>query len=498
MRRFWIADRRRAAIMKLIIKFFPEITIKSRQVRRRFVQQLKKNLRVLLLPIDPDVKIGGDWDSLELLVSDEPERLAAIIERLKNTPGIVHFNEIHEYPLGSLDELAQLCLERFGASLKGKTFAVRCKRVGHHGFTSTEVNQRVGTLLMAQTGAAGVSLREPEVVVALEIRNQRVFLIQARHEGMGGFPLGTMEPVLSLMSGGFDSTVASYQMLQRGLLPHFVFFNLGGRAHELGVRQVAHYLWEKYAASHRLRFISVPFEGVVADILQNVENSQMGVVLKRMMLRAASRIAYRRGYHALVTGEAIAQVSSQTLPNLAVIDQATDLLVLRPLITTSKAEIIRTARRIGTEAFSASMPEYCGVISVSPDIYSNPGKVAAAETGFDFSLLDDAVLQATYTDCCDLELDMEGSAVEVVTQALAGQVVLDIRSVDEQEARPLAIAGVEVQQVPFYQLNSRFAELDAGRAYLLYCEKGVMSQLHAQYLLDRGHDNVRVLRLPKG
>src|SRR5690554_7701043 len=84
-----------------------------------------------------------------------------------------------------------------------------------------------------------------------------------------------MEPVLSLMSGGFDSTVASYQMLQRGVLPHFVFFNLGGRAHELGVRQVAHYLWEKYAASHRLRFISVPFEGVVAEILQNVDNSQM-------------------------------------------------------------------------------------------------------------------------------------------------------------------------------------------------------------------------------
>ncbi len=484
--------------MKLIIKFFPEITIKSRQVRRRFVQQLRKNLRVLLPPLDPDLRISGDWDSLEVLTSDDPARLAAVIERLKNTPGIAHFNEIHEYPLGSLDELAQLCLGCFGESLQGKTFAVRCKRVGNHSFTSTDVNQHVGSLLMTQTGAAGVSLRDPQVVVALEIRDQRVFLIQARHEGMGGFPLGTMEPVLSLMSGGFDSTVASYQMLQRGLLPHFVFFNLGGRAHELGVRQVAHYLWEKYAASHRLRFISVPFEEVVAEILQNVENSQMGVVLKRMMLRAATRIAYRRGYHALVTGEAIAQVSSQTLPNLAVIDQASDMLVLRPLITTSKSEIIRTARRIGTEAFSASMPEYCGVISVSPDIYSNPAKVAAAESGFDLSLLDEAVLRATYTDCCDLELDMEGSEVEVVTQALAGQVVLDIRTPDEQEARPLAIAGVEVQQVPFYRLNSHFAELDAGRAYLLYCDKGVMSQLHAQYLLDRGHDNVRVLRLPKG
>jgi len=483
--------------MKLIIKFFAEITIKSPQVRKRFVSQLRKNLKVLLKPIDPELRINGNWDSLEVVTGDDPALQARVIERLCNTPGINHIHEVREYPLGSLDELAELCLERFAEQLRGRTFAVRCKRIGKHPFSSTDVNRQIGSRLMEQTGAAGVSLTDPEVQVQLEIRQQRVFLIQARHEGLGGFPLGTMEPVLSLMSGGFDSTVASYQMLQRGILPHFVFFNLGGRAHELGVRQVAHYLWERYAASHRLRFISVPFEGVVAEILQNVDNSQMGVVLKRMMLRAANRIAARRGFQALVTGEAIAQVSSQTLPNLAAIDQVSDMLVLRPLITTSKTEIIRTARRIGTEAFSSSMPEYCGVISVSPDIHTNARKVAAAEGGFDFSVLDEAIEQATSTDCCDLELDMEGSQVETVEQALAGQVVLDIRHPDEEEANPLVLEGIEVLKVPFYQLNSRFAELDDARAYLLYCEKGVMSQLHAQYLLDRGHDNVRVLRLPR-
>ncbi|EZQ17884.1 tRNA s(4)U8 sulfurtransferase [Halopseudomonas bauzanensis] len=483
--------------MKLIIKFFAEITIKSPQVRKRFVSQLRKNLKVLLKPIDPELRIAGNWDSLEIITGDDPALQAQVIERLQNTPGINHIHEVHEHELGSLDELAELCVAGFAGQLRGKTFAVRCKRIGKHPFSSTDVNRLLGSRLMEASGAAGVSLKDPDVEIQLEIRQQRVFLIQTRHEGIGGFPLGTMEPVLSLMSGGFDSTVASYQMLQRGILPHFVFFNLGGRAHELGVRQVAHYLWEKYAASHRLRFISVPFEGVVAEILQNVDNSQMGVVLKRMMLRAASRIAQRRGFQALVTGEAIAQVSSQTLPNLAAIDEACDTLVLRPLITTSKTEIIRTARRIGTEAFSASMPEYCGVISVSPDIHTNMRKVTAAEAGFNFSILDEAIEQMTSTDCCELELELEGSEVETVEQALTGQVVLDVRHPDEQEANPLVLEGVEVQAVPFYQLNSRFAELDPGRAYLLYCEKGVMSQLHAQYLLDRGHDNVRVLRLPR-
>src|SRR5690606_4044971 len=133
-------------------------------------------------------------------------------------------------------------------------------------------------------------------------------------------------------------------------------------------------------------------------------------------------------------GEAISQVASQTLPNLAVIDQVSDLLVLRPLITSSKMDIIDTARRIGTEAFSSSMPEYCGVISVNPAIRTTPAIVAEAEASFDFTILDEAVKNASYTDCSDLELDLEGAdAVELVSQARPGQVVVDIRAPDEQE-----------------------------------------------------------------
>jgi thiamine biosynthesis protein ThiI len=257
-------------------------------------------------------------------------------------------------------------------------------------------------------------------------------------------------------------------------------------------------LWERYAASHRLRFVSVPFEGVVAEILQNVENSQMGVVLKRMMLRAADRVAYRLGIDALVTGEAIAQVASQTLPNLSVIDQVAERFVIRPLITTSKLDIIDVARRIGTLEFSSSMPEYCGVISVGPAIRTTVPRVEAAEASFNFEVLSRAVESAAYSECSELgEMMEEGSPVEIVEQALTGQIVLDIRHPDEQEARPLQLDGVEVKPVPFYTLNSRFADLDPSRAYLLYCEKGVMSQLHAQYLLDEGYGNVRVLRVKR-
>lgn len=484
--------------MKLIIKFFSEITIKTKPVRKRFVRQLKGNLRVLLPRIDPEARVNGTWDSLEVSTGQNPQLQARVIDCLQHTPGISHILEVHDYPLTSLEELAERCVLVHAEQLRGKVFGVRCKRVGHHGFSSQDVAAYLGGELFERCGAAGVSLKSPDVWVRVEIRHDRVFLIQARHEGMGGFPLGTMEPVLSLMSGGFDSTVASYQMLQRGLLPHFIFFNMGGRAHELGVRQIAHHLWQRYASSHRLRFISVPFEGVVAEILKNVDDSQMGVVLKRMMLRAADQVASQLGFHALVTGEAIAQVASQTLPNLAVIDRAIERLVLRPLIATSKVEIINTARRIGTDALSSSIPEYCGVISVSPAIYTTRARVEEAEAKFDFSVLDAAVAQARSTDCDQLGEPMEGIAdVEVVSQALAGQVVIDIRHPDEQELSPLVLPDVEVKVIPFFELSSQFPKLDPARIYLLYCDKGVMSQMHAQNLLDSGHGHVRVLRPAK-
>src|SRR5690554_3811241 len=102
------------------------------------------------------------------------------------------------------------------------------------------------------------------------------------------------------MSGGYDSGVASFQFIKRGSRVHYCFFNLGGREHEAGVREVVHYLWQKYGASHRVKFISVPFEGVVTEILDKIDKGHMGVVLKRMMMRAGAAVAEKLAINALV------------------------------------------------------------------------------------------------------------------------------------------------------------------------------------------------------
>ena len=482
--------------MKLIVKVFPEITIKSPPVRKHFIRQLGKNIRSVLRDLDPALKVGGVWDNLEVETRlTDTKVLREMIERLCCTPGIVHFLEVNEYPLGDLDDITAKCKAHYADLLPGKMFAVRCKRGGKHSFSSMDVERYVGSQLRQQCGAAGITLKNPELLVRMEIRDQRLFVIHHQHNGIGGYPLGALEQSLVLMSGGFDSTVAAYQMMRRGLLTHFCFFNLGGRAHELGVMEVAHYLWKKYGSSHRVLFISVPFEEVVSELLGKVDNSHMGVVLKRMMLRAATQIAERLQIDALVTGEAISQVSSQTLPNLSVIDAATDMLVLRPLIASHKQDIIDTAEQIGTAEFAKHMPEYCGVISVNPTTKAKRPRVEYEEQQFDMAVLERA-LQRSRQVSIDHVMDELGQDVQVeeVREALPGQIVLDIRHPDAVEDEPLELAGVEVQALPFYAINSRFKALDATRQYLLYCDKGVMSRLHAHHLLSEGHANVRVYR----
>ncbi|MDD0977228.1 tRNA uracil 4-sulfurtransferase ThiI [Pseudomonas fontis] len=482
--------------MKLIVKVFPEITIKSRPVRKRFIRQLARNIRNVLKDLDPALVVDGVWDNLEVVTRIEDEKvLREMTERLTCTPGIAHFLQVEEYPLGDFDDIVAKCKAHFGHLLAGKRFAVRCKRGGHHDFTSMDVDRYVGSQLRQQCGASGIDLRNPEVEVRIEVRDKRLYVIHNQHKGIGGYPLGALEQTLVLMSGGFDSTVAAYQMMRRGLMTHFCFFNLGGRAHELGVMEVAHYLWKKYGSSQRVLFVSVPFEEVVGEILGKVDNSYMGVTLKRMMLRAATNIADRLEIDALVTGEAISQVSSQTLPNLAVIDSATEKLVLRPLLASHKQDIIDQANEIGTAEFAKHMPEYCGVISVNPTTCAKRHRLEYEEKQFDMAVLERALERARLISI-DHVIDELGQDIEIeeVSQALAGQVVIDIRHPDAQEDQPLELDGIEVTTLPFYALNSRFKDLDPTRQYLLYCDKGVMSRLHAHHLLSEGHANVRVYR----
>lgn len=483
--------------MKYLVKYSPEMTIKSRPVRTRFAKQLRQNLLAQLKRFSPEIKVSGNWDYVEINVPEHLESERRSVEKvLTSTPGICFSERVRHFTFDDLDEVLSHTLEICSDKLSGKTFAVRCKRTGKHPFNSMDVEKFVGSGINLKTEAAGVNLGSPEVAVKLEIRDKELYICEDTLPGLNGFPLGTQDGVLSLLSGGFDSSVSSYFSMRRGLLTHFCFFNLGGREHEIAVKEVALYLWMQFGSTHPVKFVSVPFEGVVAEILQHVDNSQMGVVLKRMMLRAASRVARKLKIDALVTGESVAQVSSQTLRNLAVIDEVTEMLVLRPLAMMEKQDIVDTARTIGTEQFSAVIPEYCGVISVKPTTRARLHKIEREEKHFDMAVLDQAIENSVteFIDHIVLGSEIPEKTLRIVSAPEAGEIILDIRHPDEEEQKPLALDSNTVEHIPFYKLNSAFPELPEKNHYLLYCAKGLMSRLHASYLQEQGYANVGVYR----
>ncbi|MHA6310419.1 MULTISPECIES: tRNA uracil 4-sulfurtransferase ThiI [Pantoea] len=481
--------------MKFIIKLFPEITIKSPSVRLRFIKILASNIRNVLKTVSEDIAVVRYWDHIEVR-SKNPALGEIIPDELTRIPGIHHVLAVEDREYTDIHHIFEQTLAQYRDSLEGKSFCVRVKRRGKHSFSSQDVERYVGGGLNQHIESARVQLKNPDVTVNLEVEENRLTLVTARYEGLGGFPIGTQEDVLSLISGGFDSGVSSYMLLRRGSRVHYCFFNLGGAAHEIGVRQVAHYLWNRFGRSHRVRFVAINFEPVVGEILEKVDDGQMGVVLKRMMVRAASIIAERYGVQALVTGEAVGQVSSQTLTNLRLIDNASDTLILRPLISHDKEHIIKVAREIGTEDFASTMPEYCGVISKSPTVKAVKAKIEAEEQNFDFAILNRVVEEATNVDIRTIAEQTEEEVVEVETVASLGDndIVLDIRAIDEQEENPLKLSATEVKSLPFYKLSSQFGDLDQNRTWLLYCDRGVMSRLQALYLHEQGFKNVKVYR----
>ena len=465
---------------KFILKLFPEIMIKGSSAKRQMVGQLYTNLLSLLERISPEINVRKFSDKMEVLTPIE--YLPEVRQKLLDTSGIEKILEVLQFDnMDSLDKIKEQVGRIVIESLKDKTFVVRAKRTGKHSFNSMELERSVGGYLLAHSQAKKVDLKNPEVIVQMELIESQLNIITTKYDGLSGFPIGTQGDILSLMSGGFDSTVASYLTMKRGIKTHFVFFNLGGDAHEIGVKQVALYLWSKFGSSHKVKFITVDFADVVEEIFRSTPPTYMGVTLKRLMIMAAQDIADELEIDALLTGESVAQVSSQTLRNLALIDEVSRKLILRPLSTMNKPEIIAIAEDIGTRHFAESMPEYCGVISQNPITHGSFKRMEKVAQKFDYDVLSKAVKESKHIYVHEVAKNVTDMAAVEIVSTLDTQeyTVIDIRPEDECIELPC-----KTIKIPFHKLKREFKELPKEHKYLLYCDKGIMSQLHAQYLRD--------------
>ena len=467
-------------------------------------RQLKENITIPLKTLSPEIIITGGWDRVEIETPDTVEIFQNMERILARTPGIaftlagkriansteIPKNPSFTFPDGEskgtaeMEHIASVITESYQAHLQNMSFVVRIKRSGVHSFTSPEIERFVGGVILQNIPSARVDLHTPQIMVTAEIKEKTLFIPHKKIMGMGGFPIQKLNRVLMLISGGYDSGVAAYLMMKRGCAVDFCFFNLGGQAHEVGVKQVSYYLSKEFSHGYVGNIFTVPFEGVVKDLLENTPARYRGVLLKRMMLRSAEQIAKEGKHIALVTGESLAQVSSQTLKNLTVIEDAVQIPVFRPLLTMEKQEIITLAEKIGTEVFARSMPEYCGVISQKPSTGSDKKDILEAESHFHFPVLEDAIVRKKREGVQQVEMNVADIGnVERTSEVEENSILVDIRAPGEQQRSPLKEVHI---CIPFYDLKEKILTLDASKTYLLFCQKGVLSRLHALYLQDKG------------
>ncbi len=462
-----------------VLSYGGELSIKARGTRNRFSERLARNLADALDSAGIEHEIRRTWS--RLYVESASARVAEVAARVF---GVSAVSPAEGRPWESLDDLLRSGEEIFAPAVAGKTFAVRVRRGGRNQnlpFRSPEVERRLGSRLSPH--AAGVDLKHPQVEVRVELRRDHAYFSYRKIAGAGGLPLGTEGRALALISGGFDSAVAAWLLLRRGVTIDYLFFNLGGDAHRDAVLEVAKVLADRWSYGTAPRLHMVDFQPQVEEIRACCTAPLWQVVLKRRMLRAADQVARMTRCAAVVTGEAVGQVSSQTLQNLAVISAATDMPLLRPLIGYHKQEIVELARQVGTHDLSAKVPEHCALTPRRPETHAKPRRVDRAEAGLDPGKLAALVEARAIFDLRALDLG-KLSAPELEVDAIPeSAVVLDLRSVVAFKSwhYPQAL------RLDYAQALQAYSSFDPDKTYVSYCEVGLKSAHLAEIMHQAGY-----------
>lgn len=469
-----------AASRIVLLRFSGEIAVKARPTRARFERRLVRNVCDALESEGIAAQVSRTRN--RVLVATPDPRAPQVLARVF---GVQSLSVAEGHPAEKLEQVVETGAALFRDAVAGRRFAVRARRVGDRSqiaIDSRAIERELGTALLP--GAAGVDLGNPEVTVLVEQHEGRAYFCTETLRGPAGLPLEVEGRAVALMSGGFDSAVAAWQMLRRGVQLDYLFCNLGGRAHRLGTLRVARVLAERWSYGGRPHLHAVDFDPIAAEIRARTKARYWQVILKRQMLRAGERVARARGADALVTGEAVGQVSSQTLPNLATISRATALPILRPLVGMNKDEIIREAEHIGTAALSAVVDEYCAMVPTRPATVSKLATIEAEEAGLDPALLDRVVAERTVLDLRALDLDAEGLPELEIDEIPADATVLDLRS----KAAWAAWHWPGALRLDLDHALVAARSFDRTRRYVLYCEFGLKSAHLAERMRAEGHE----------
>ncbi|HWV44485.1 MAG TPA: tRNA uracil 4-sulfurtransferase ThiI [Nitrospira sp.] len=352
--------------MRCVIAHYHELALKGNN-RDYFEQCLIKNIRTALK--DVGVRQVENLHS-RIRVRLPPEAGPEVVQdRLKRVCGIANFLLGRMVPLElaapNLDALTTAVLEEI-ESQSFTTFRVTARRADKRlTLTSMDIEKALGAAVCDRTGK-NVSLKNPDLTIYVELLSKEAFCSTEKIEGPGGMPVGVSGKIACLISGGIDSPVAAYRMVKRGCLASFIHFSgrpLVSRASEEKVHDLVRQLT---SFQYNSRLYVIPFGEIQREIILSAPPPFRVVLYRRMMIRIAQELARKEQCWALVTGDSLGQVASQTPQNLRAIEEAAELPILRPLIGMDKREIIDEARRLGTYETSIEPDQDCCKLFVPP------------------------------------------------------------------------------------------------------------------------------------
>ncbi|MCS7105882.1 MAG: tRNA 4-thiouridine(8) synthase ThiI [Candidatus Aenigmarchaeota archaeon] len=343
-------------VEKEILVRYGEIFLKSEMVRRIYEKKLVENIKASLKKSSLEFEIYRTRGRIFI----KTENLKKACKTLKKIFGIVSFSPCFHLKTSKKEEIVKFFEENYEQFVKPKqTFALEIKRIGKHDYSSMELAKDVGKVIKRK-----VNLSKPQVKIFVEVRENDTYVYTKKIKGLGGMPVSSSGKVLSLISGGIDSPVSSWLAMKRGckvIFIHFHSFPLVSKTSIEKTRELIKIL-SQYQGKSRVYFI--PFSEIQMKIKTLASAKYRIVLYRRVMLKIAEEIAKKENAKALVTGESLAQVSSQTLDNILAIEEATTLPILRPLVGMDKNEIIELAKKIKTYEISIKPQEDCCTLFV--------------------------------------------------------------------------------------------------------------------------------------
>lgn len=346
----------------IILLKYGEISLKGLN-RPMFERQLISNVAKALAPLGKfSVRKSQSTIYVEPLEDSADTELA--VERLSKVFGIVNICPAAkcEKTIESIEKTTLECLSQM--DIKGKTFKVEAKREDKQfPMNSPQICRHMGGVILKNTDGLSVDVHNPDILVQIEIRKE-AYIFTQKVSGAGGMPIGTAGRATLLLSGGIDSPVAGWMIAKRGVRLEAVHFHSHPYTSDRAKEKVIDLARIMSAYTGEIRLHVVPFTEIQLDIIEKCPKNYLTIIMRRLMMRIAEKISVQNGSSALITGESIGQVASQTMESLVVTDNAVNMPVFRPCIGMDKEEIVTISKKIDTYETSILPFEDCCTIFV--------------------------------------------------------------------------------------------------------------------------------------